>query len=64
MGRKVLGIERGRGRRGLVIGARDLNDRIEVRNKMDEDIVDVIVWRTDDDVQRPKFAFPDRLHKS
>ena len=43
MGRRVLGIERGRGRRGLVIGARDLNDRIEVRNKMDEDIVDVIV---------------------
>jgi hypothetical protein len=43
MGRKVLGIERGRGWRGLVIGARDLNDRIEVRNKMDEDIVDVIV---------------------
>jgi hypothetical protein len=37
MGRKVLGIEE---RRGLVIGVMDLNDRIDERNKMDEDIVD------------------------
>ena len=52
MGRKGLGIEAGRRRRGFVIGWRDLNDRREERNKMDEDICRLILSKTFSKVQR------------
>ena len=56
MGRKFVG--RMVGRRVLVIGCNALNDRIDERNKMDEDIsVGIGCWSDDDVSQQRTFFF-------